>query len=266
MILDLDPDSIPGRVSAQHDFGIGSRELEGVLQQVADCGEQHFPVDIERQARVDIADRQDARSRLRFERGGYSDIGDEIGERDQVASRKYPRCYAHVGQGTIYETAHPDQGTIQHGSRRAGRPNAAGFDRCNGKRRDVEMISQLVREKSQPFVQGLYASVLYQRIPLKSVFGHRIGDTIVETAVESSKLVYSDRSATFECEIGDCLTQIAVVVNNLLNCEPLSGQLPPVQRRSCTYLGRGWPAPTGPETLRLRRGSDVCSTRSVLIN
>jgi hypothetical protein len=223
MILDLDPDSIPGRVSAQHDFGIASRELEGVLQQVADCGEQHFPVVIECQVRVDIADREDALSRLRFERGGYSDIGNEIGERNQVASRQYPRCYAHVRQGTIYETTHPDQGAVQHGSRCACRPNAAGFHRRNGKRRDVEMISQLVREKSQPFVQGLYAKVLYQRIPLKSVFGHRVGDAIVETAVESSKLVYSDRSAALECEIGDCLTQIAVVVNNLLNCEPLAG-------------------------------------------
>jgi len=191
------------------------------LQQIAYCGEKHFPVDIERKLGIDFTDREDTPSRVRFERGGYFYIGNEIGERHQLASRKHPRCYSHIGQRTIYETPHPNQGTVQHGSRCAGHSDIACFDGCNGKSRDVEMVSQLVREKSEPFVQGLYASVLDQRIPLKSIFGHRIGDTIVETAVESSKLVYLDRSAAFKCEIGYCLTKVTVVVNNLINREPL---------------------------------------------
>jgi hypothetical protein len=100
-------------------------------------------------------------------------------------------------------------------------PDVACFHGCNRKSRYVQMVSQFVREKTEPFVQGLYTNVLHEGIALKSVFGHRVGDAIVETAVESSKLVYLNRSAVFKCEIGYCLTEITVVVNNLLNSEPL---------------------------------------------
>jgi hypothetical protein len=158
---------------------------------------------------------------MRLEGGRYFCVGNQIGERHQLASRKHPRRYSHIGQGAIYETPHSNQGTVQHGSRCAGYSDVACFDGCNGKSRDVKMVSQLVREKSKPFVQGLYANVLDQRIPLKGIFGHCIGDTIVETAVESSKLVYLDRTAALKCEIRYCLTEITVVVNNLLNRESL---------------------------------------------
>ena len=82
-------------------------------------------------------------------------------------------------------------------------------------------IAQLVREKSQSFIQGLDAIVFHQGTALKGIFRDGIGDTIVETAVESSKLVYLDRHAALEREIRYCLAQIAVVVNNLVNREPL---------------------------------------------
>ena len=95
-----------------------------------------------------------------------------------------------------------------------------------------------MREKSQPFVQRLNIRV-HQKIPLKSKFRDGIGDTIVETPIERSKLVYFDRSAMFECEIGYCLTQIAVVVNNLVKCEPSPGQLPPVSLQ--LRLSPTWP-------------------------
>jgi hypothetical protein len=85
----------------------------------------------------------------------------------------------------------------------------------------VNQISQLVREESQSFIQGLDAIVFQQRTALKSIFRDGIGDSIVETAVESSELVYLDRRAALEREIRYRLAQIAVVVNNLVNREPL---------------------------------------------
>ena len=76
-------------------------------------------------------------------------------------------------------------------------------------------------EKSQPFVQRFDPIVLQQRTALKSMFRHGIGDSIVETAVESSKLVYLDRLVALEREIRYCLTKITIVVNNLVNREPM---------------------------------------------
>ena len=78
-----------------------------------------------------------------------------------------------------------------------------------------------MREKSQSFIQGLDAIIFQQTPALKSIFGDGIGNSIVETAVESSELVYLDRRAALKREIRYRLAQIAVVVNNLVNREPL---------------------------------------------
>jgi len=56
---------------------------------------------------------------------------------------------------------------------------------------------------------------------LKSVFRDGIGDAIVETAVESSKLIDLDRHTPFECQIRYGLAQIAIVVNDLVHRESL---------------------------------------------
>ena len=102
-----------------------------------------------------------------------------------------------------------------------GCPDIACFDRHDGQRRRVQQISQLVREKSQPFIQRLDVLAFQQRMALKSVFRHGIGDAIVETAVESSKLIDRDRHAPFKCQIRYGLAQIAIVVNHLVNRESL---------------------------------------------
>jgi hypothetical protein len=85
----------------------------------------------------------------------------------------------------------------------------------------VKVISQFVREKSEPLIQGLDAIVVHQRTALKRILRDGIGDRIVKTAVESSKLVCLDRRATFKCQIRYRLAEIAVVVNNLINRESL---------------------------------------------
>ena len=83
------------------------------------------------------------------------------------------------------------------------------------------MIAQLVREESEPFIQRLDAHVLEQRTALERIFRDGIGDTVIETAVERSKLVDLDRRATFKCQIRYRLAKIAVVVNDLINRESL---------------------------------------------
>jgi hypothetical protein len=158
-------------------------EFKAVLQEVPNGREEHFPVNIERKLRVNRADCEKAPSRLRLEGGRYCYIGDEIKERHQLVSRRHPCRYAHIGEGAIYETAHLYQGAVQDGACCARQPDIACFDGCNGQRRYMEMIPQFVRQKSQPFVQGLCIIIFFNRIALKCIFGHRVGDTIVEAAV-----------------------------------------------------------------------------------
>ena len=48
MIFDVDMDAIAGCISIQRDFGMIARKLERIIQQVADRGEKHSLVGINR--------------------------------------------------------------------------------------------------------------------------------------------------------------------------------------------------------------------------
>lgn len=199
MILDVDPDATRGSVCVQSDLGVALRELKGVLQQVPNRREEHFAIHIEGKTRINNADCKTTSPRLRLKQSRDFHVGNEVGEGDQLVSRRHPRCYAHVGEGSIYETPHPDQGPVQHGSCRAGYSDTAGFDGRNRKSCRVKMISQLVREKPEPFIQRLDTIVLHRGTALKRILRDGVGDPIVKTAVESSKLVCLHRRASFKC-------------------------------------------------------------------
>ncbi len=61
------------------------------------------------------------------------------------------------------------------------------------------MISKLVREKAEPFIQSLSAIILCQSTALNRILRDGIGDPVVKTAVESPKFVYVDLRGTFKC-------------------------------------------------------------------
>jgi hypothetical protein len=87
MILDVDPDTTRGSVGVQRDFGVGLRELKGVLQQVPSGREEHFPVHIECKTRVNIADRKTTLSRTRLKRSKVMNLDRFDVDRDQLAMR-----------------------------------------------------------------------------------------------------------------------------------------------------------------------------------
>src|SRR5688572_4847224 len=108
-------------------------------------------------------------------------------------SRRQPRSYAHIGEGPIYEAPHPNKGPVQHGTGRAGRPYIAAFNGQNGESCRLKLISQLMRKISEPFVKCLDALVFQQRTALERILSDGIGNTVIKTAVERSKLVYLDQ-------------------------------------------------------------------------
>ena len=119
----FDQDVIAGGVDVQRDLGVLLRELECVLQQVSDRGEQQVPVGVDCQARIDVGDHQLAAAGLRFQRRGYSYLADELGKGQQLMPRRYPRGHPHVGERAIHEIAQPDQAAIEHGAGRPGEPH-----------------------------------------------------------------------------------------------------------------------------------------------
>ncbi|MEA3179474.1 MAG: hypothetical protein QOI59_2997 [Gammaproteobacteria bacterium] len=257
MVLDVDPDAIPGGIRIQRNRGSLLRELESILQQVSHRRKKHVPVHNNSQFRIDFADVELTFAGLCLEHRGDTDIGDEVGERNQQVARRHSRGDPHVGEGAIDEIPQSYQRLIEDSSRSARQPYVAGLDGHKGQSGCVNEISQLVGQKSQSFIQGFDAIILHQGVALKRILGDGIGDSVVQTAVESSKFVNFYQRGTLKCEIGYRLAQIAVVVNNLVHREPSLRELAPMERRSDCNLRQNRTAAcwTGdPSTLhRLRR-------------
>ena len=74
-------------------------------------------------------------------------------------------------------------------------------------------------------------------IALIAEFGDCIGNGIVQTTVEGSKLVDQKRRIALVGEICNGLAQVAIVVNDLVNLEPELQQLAPVLCRCLADFG-----------------------------
>ena len=83
----------------------------------------------------------------------------------------------------------------------------------------------LVSQGAQAFIHGLHAFVRNQAVTLSSEFADSASDGIVEAAVERVKLVYTNQYVFLVRQLGECLAQIPVVVNDLIDGKPLPKQL-----------------------------------------
>ncbi|MFI4913848.1 MAG: hypothetical protein ACHQAR_01475 [Steroidobacterales bacterium] len=133
------------------------RELERVLQQVAHGREKHVPVGIHRQAWIDRGNREGASAGLCLECGGQLNIGDEVGQTQQLLARRHCGSQSHLREGAIDETAQPDQAAIQN---RAGRPAQPDLTRSHGRhgvRGRGDEVAQFVGEDTQTLVERIGA-------------------------------------------------------------------------------------------------------------
>jgi hypothetical protein len=90
------------------------------------------------------------------------------GPKEACRGRHLPRWHSggdsYVGKGSINERTQSDQGTLQHRPGCPAHPDIARFDGSEGEGAAMNEVPQLVREKSQPFIQRLNAIVRYGRI------------------------------------------------------------------------------------------------------
>jgi hypothetical protein len=86
---------------------------------------------------------------LRSECHGEFDFSDEVGNGEQLVSRRHSGCHSHVGKGAIDEVARSYRATVQYSPGRPGKPYIASFDGGNGESRGVDEVTQLVDKKAQ---------------------------------------------------------------------------------------------------------------------
>ena len=162
----------------------------------------------------------------------------DVGQRNQALLRRHARSESHLGEGSIEETAQPDQRSVKYGTGGPAYSDIAFLNGRHGERGGMNEVSQFVRQNPNLLIQCLHAAIRDQRIAVVGVFRDGISDSVVDAAVERSKLVRCNWRTGFERQVRNGLTVIAVVVNNLLNRKPIQEQLAAVQRCRCADLGQ----------------------------
>jgi len=236
VIVDFEEDAIGDRIGGQRHHTAKLGEFKRVLEQVAERRKQHVAVDIDRKALFDMGYRKPAASGTRLEQSRDADLINEIGNGNEFVPGQHSGGDSDVRERPVNQRAQPDQGALQDRPSCPMHPDIAQFDSAESERGRVQQVPQLVCEKSQAFIQRLDAVVRQDRIALVGVLGDSVGDAIVKAAVECPEFIRFYRRVEFERQIRDGLTQIAVVVNDLIDGESLLQELTPMERRSGAHL------------------------------
>lgn len=130
---------------------------------------------------------------------------------------RQPGRHPHFGQGAVDQIAQAHQGAVEHAAGSAGQADIAFLDDRQRKRGGAQQVAQFMREESQPHVQCVGLLLGDDEIVLVAEFGDGGGDGIVQAAVEGPEFIDVDQRVAFECQIGDGLAKVAVVVDDFLD-------------------------------------------------
>src|SRR5437868_5436343 len=98
-------------------------------------------------------------------------------------------------------------------------------------------MARLMRELSPLFVKGMDSGVHTDIASIRKL-RDRLRNGIVETAVKGTELIDFDGLLALDREITDRLTEVAIVVNDLVQRESTGEQLVTVLRGRSTDLGQ----------------------------
>lgn len=57
-------------------------------------------------------------------------------------------------------------------------------------------------------------------VALITVLGDGIGNSVVEAAVQGAQFIHLKRRTAFDCQIGDRLAQVAIIMHDLVDRQP----------------------------------------------
>lgn len=131
----------------------------------------------------------------------------------------------------IDQLVQPHQAPAQHRAGAARDPDAAALERFERQRRGRDQVAKLVREVAEILGRALRVSLGDVVLAQPRVLRHRAGDGVVETQVECLKVRGGDRGALLDRHLGDRLTHVSIVVDDLRDREALTQEVRAVLRR-----------------------------------
>ncbi len=147
-----------------------------------------------------------------------------------------PLPQSDLGERTIDEVAQPRQAGFEHGSSAAADSDVAALQDVERSSCRVEKIPDLMREESDSFVRAGRFGFLARLIALSAELCDRARNRIVKAPVQRAEIIDVDRYRPLQCEVGDRLAHVAIVMDDLGDGESLQLKCPPVSRRAVVDL------------------------------
>ena len=117
-------------------------------------------------------------------------------------------------------------------------PTLPGLEHLEREDRRVHQVPQFMSQKSKPLGSARdFSHRAWTDCSLAPVLRDGARDGVVEAAVQHAKVIGADGRVHFHGELGDGLTDVAVVVHDLRDREPLSQQVMPVLNRAVGDVG-----------------------------
>jgi hypothetical protein len=117
----------------------------------------------------------------------------------------------------VDQTLHRAKAAFEHRTGRSANWEPARLQRCERELGHVQVVAQLVGEKTQPLVLLLGLSSCHLEVALGSELGHRVGNRIVQTAVQGAELIDRKRGIPLDGQVSDGLAQVPIVMNDLID-------------------------------------------------
>ena len=103
--------------------------------------------------------------------------------------------------------------------------------------RGVDQVPQFVSQEPEALAPARGLSVEGGLISFAPVLGDGARDGVVQASVQRAKIICADGRVHFHGQLGDGLTDVAIVVHDLRHGEPLKQQVMPVMDRAPANLG-----------------------------
>lgn len=236
LILNLDEYAILATADLQRDHGVRTRELAGVLQQVAQHGGEHLRIRFDGQALLDARYGQPNAPCVGVQHRRRRHVGDEGRERDRLwILDATPQLY--FRERAVDQGPQCEETAVEDRAGAAGDADIASLEDFVGQNRGVHQIPQFMREEPKTF-GALGGGIIVRGLrPPASVFGDGAGDRLIEALIQHAKIVGTDRGILLTRQFGDRLTDIPIVVHYLRHGEAALQQFMPVMHGTLPISG-----------------------------
>ncbi len=147
-----------------------------------------------------------------------------------------PLSETRLGKRPENQRLYSYKAAMEHRARAPADSNIPGLENVKRDDRGVGQVPQFMSQEPQPLTSARVFAIESGLVGDASVFGDRVGDGVVQAAVQRTKVLGADWRVHFDRQLGDSLADVTIVVHDLRHGKPLKEQVMPVPDCALPHL------------------------------